>query len=286
MPNVPTGAFNYGGSTTFASLQSPTITAAINQTHPEFQLRYVEPPTGNPSSGKGIEMLLQGQLSFAQSSRAIKKEELKKADRQGFIIAQVPVGIDAIAFYVNPKLINQGLKGLTLAQARDIFTGKIKNWKEVGGPDVAITPFSRNIKDGGTVDFLYGEVLEKQKFGASVKEVRDTTESIRQVAQTPGGIGYASVSEVINQQTINILALAKDANGSFISPCADGICTAINRSDIANDHYPITRRLFVVIKRDGGLNEQAGTAYANILLSGEGQELLKQAGFVALHDSL
>jgi phosphate transport system substrate-binding protein len=282
VPNVPKGIFNYGGSTTFAPLRSQTVVDAINKAHSEFQLRYTEPTIGKPGSGKGIEMLLEGQLSFSQSSRGVKDEEFQRAKNKGFQLEQVPVAIDGIAFYVNPDLINQGLKGITLEQARGIFTGKITNWKEVGGPNLEIIPFSRNLKDGGTVDFVHEKVLEKQDFGTNIKEIRDTTQSLRKVASTPGGIGYATASEVINQHSIRILAVAKEANLPFISPCSDDTCTAVNRTDFIKDTYPITRRLFVVIKRDGRLDEQAGVAYANMLLSDEGQKLVEQASFVAL----
>jgi phosphate transport system substrate-binding protein len=140
IPNVPNGIFNYGGSTTFAPLRSPDVIAAINQAHPQFKLGYIEPPNGKPGSGTGIKMLIEGQMSFAQSSRAVKDDEFELAKKRNFKLEQVAVAIDGIAFYVNTELINQGLKGITLAQARDIFTGKVNNWKDVGGPDLEITP--------------------------------------------------------------------------------------------------------------------------------------------------
>jgi phosphate transport system substrate-binding protein len=283
VPNVPQGVFNYGGSTTFAPLRSPTIVSAISQASPQFQVRYTEPTTGKPGSGKGIAMLLGGQLSFAQSSRALKDEEYAQAKNRGFALEAVPVAIDGIALYVSPKLLKQGVKGLTLAQVRDIFTGKIRNWRAVGGPNLAITPFSRNLQAGGTVDFFYENVMEKQPLGASVKEIRDTTESIRRVATTAGGIGYATAAEVINQQMIRLLPIAKEAGTqSFVSPCVDPTCTAINEKAFADGAYPITRRLFVILKRDGRLDEQAGVAYTNMLLSDEGQKLSEQAGFVPI----
>jgi len=283
VPNVPQGVFNYGGSTTFAPLRSPAVVGTINQAHPQFQVRYTEPTTGKPGSDSGIEMLVGGQLSFAQSSRSLKDEEYAKAKNRGFALEEVPVAIDGIALYVNPRLINQGVKGLTLAQVRDIFTGKISNWQAVGGPNLAIAPFSRNLQSGGTVDFFHENIMEKQPLGANVKEVRNTTESIRQVATAEGGIGYATAAEVINQQLIRLIPIAKeDGSQAFVSPCADATCAAINEKGFADSSYPITRRLFVIIKRDGRFDEQAGVAYANMLLSDEGQKLAEQAGFVPI----
>jgi phosphate transport system substrate-binding protein len=282
VPNVPQGIFNYGGSTTFAPLRSPTILSQLNQVFPQYRLRYTEPPTGSPGSGKGIAQLIDGQMSLAQSSRPVRDQEYASAKNRGFTLDEVPVVIDGVAFFVNPQLMDKGLKGLNLVQLRDIFTGKIQNWKEVGGPDQKIAAFSRNLQSGGTVDFFSETVLEKQPLGAAVQEVRDTTDAIRRVANNPGGIGYASTSESIKQQTIRLVALAKGSAQTYTSPCGDAACTSVNDAAFRAGVYPITRRLFVVIKRDGKLDEQAGVAYANLLLSDEGQQLAKQAGFVPL----
>ena len=277
IPNIPQGSFSYGGSTTFAPLRSNAVISSVNQAHPDFKLRYTEPAGGKPGSGSGIKMLIDGQLSFSQSSRPVKDTEFTQADQRGFKLEQVPIAIDGIAFYVNPEL---SIPGLTLSQVKDIFTGKIKNWQEVGGSNLKITPFSRNAKAGGTVDFFVEEVLGKQALGTPVKEVRDTTQSIREVANTPGGIGYATASEVIGQKTILPLPLAKNATQGFVSPFTD---TVVNKSAFADGSYPLTKRLFVVIKRDGSMDEQAGVAYTNMMLSNEGQELVEKAGFVRLH---
>jgi phosphate transport system substrate-binding protein len=283
LTNVPKGIFNYGGSTTFAPLRSDKIIAAINKIHPEFKLRYTEPLGGKePGSGTGIEMLIEGQLAFSQSSRAVKDKEFDRAKTRGFTIKQIPVAIDGIAFYVSPKLMELGLKGINLEQARKIFTGQITNWEEVGGPNIQITAFSRNLKAGGTVDFFYEEVLKKQQLAESVREVQDTTDSIRKVARTPGGIGYATASEVVNQQTINLIPLAKDTNSDFVSPCANETCKSVNQEDFADGSYPLTRRLFVVIKQDNGLDQEAGNAYANMILSDEGQNFVEEVGFVPI----
>jgi phosphate transport system substrate-binding protein len=282
VPNVPQGIFNYGGSTTFAPLRSPAILNQFRQGFPQYQLRYTEPPTGKPGSGKGIAMLMDGQLSVAQASRGPKDEEYATAKSRGFALDAVPVAIDGIAFFVPPTLMNQGVKGLSLNQARDIFTGKLQNWKEVGGPNLKITPISRDLSSGGTVDFFVENVLEKQPLGSDIKIARDATDSIRQVSAAPGGISFATTAESINQRTIRVLAIAKGSSQNFVSPCGDDTCRSVNNKAFTDGAYPITRRLFVVLKRDGKLDEQAGVAYANLLLSDEGQQLVKQAGFVSI----
>lgn len=278
VPNVPRGTVNYGGSTTFAPLRSNTVVSAISKAHPDFRLRYVEPGSAKPGSGTGIKSLIAGELSFAQSSRPLKDSEYAQAKERGFALEQIPVAIDGIALFANRQL---QLPGLSLAQLRDIFTGKITNWKAVGGPDLKIVPFSRNLQAGGTVDFFRETVLEEGALGQGVREVRDTTDALRKVASTPGGISYATASEVIGQKTVRPLPLSRGTNQT-VAPFSDDANTQVNKAAFANGSYPITRRLFVVVRRDGKLDEQAGVAYANLLLTDEGQRLVEGSGFVSI----
>ena len=285
--NVPLGKFKYGGSTSFAPLRSPAMVSAIALAHPQFQLIYTDPIPHKHGSAIGIKMLLAGQLSFAQSSRPIKETELKQAQQQGFILGQIPVAIDGIAFYVNPQV---SIPGLTLNQIRDIFTGKINNWKQVGGPDLPIIPFTRNPQYSGTADFIKTQVLAGAEFSSNVRQVETTTDSIRLVAKIPGGISYATASEVIGQKSIDPLSLAiinplplsLTDNKDFISPFDINNKDIVNSVAFANGSYPLTRRLFIIIKRNGGVDEQAGIAYANLLFSEEGQLMLQQAGFAPI----
>lgn len=282
VPNVPQGIFNYGGSTTFARLRSPKSIRLITQAFPQYQLRYAEPAMGQPGSGAGIQMLLQSQLSFAQSSRGLKDSELTQAKARGYALEEIPVALDGVAFYVNPKLMNQGVERLTLTQIQGIFTGKIRNWKRLGGPDIKISPYSRTLKSGGTVDFLFENILEQEPFGTNVMTIRDTTEGIRSVSIDPGGIGYASAAESIGQQSIRLLKISKKESENFISPCENSACTTINSKAFIDGSYPVTRRLQIIIKRDGQRDEQAGLAYANMLLSDEGQRLISQSRLVPI----
>ncbi|MDY6939261.1 MAG: PstS family phosphate ABC transporter substrate-binding protein [Cyanobacteriota bacterium] len=282
VPNVPRGLFAYGGATTFAPLHRDEILDRLAKTHPDFTLRYTEPPAGRkPGSDTGIQMLLAGQLSFAHASRPVKTAEFVEAATRGFTLEQVAVAFDGIAIYVHPELEEQ-VPGLTLQQVEDIFSGKIANWNQVGGPDLEVKVFSRNPEAGGTVQYLIDEVLKGTPLALNYREVRDTTESLRRVGATPGGIGYATASTAINQSSVKILPISAGEAGQFISPCTDRTCRAIDSAAFADGSYPMTRRVFVVLKRDGRLDERAGRAYINLFLSDEGQQLVERSGLVPL----
>ncbi|MFB2773116.1 PstS family phosphate ABC transporter substrate-binding protein, partial [Pelatocladus sp. BLCC-F211] len=213
LASVPSGLFHYGGSTTWAPIRK-NLDTEIQTVFPQFQLRYTDPTIGAPGSETGIKMLLDNQLAFSQSSRPIKDEEYQKAQQRGFKLKEIPVAIDGIAIAVHPNL---NVPGLTVNQLKDIYIGKITNWQQVGGPNLEITPYSRRLQEGGTVEFFDENVLEGKKFGANVQFIPTTTEALKEIAKNPGGMYYASAPEVVGQCSVKPLSLGKTAD-KFIPP--------------------------------------------------------------------
>ncbi|MBD0390190.1 MAG: PstS family phosphate ABC transporter substrate-binding protein [Nostoc sp. C3-bin3] len=286
VPNLPEGTFNYGGSTTWAPIRKDVDTVLQNLC-PRFVLRYTQPPSGQPGSGTGIRMLIDNQLAFSQSSRSVKAEENAEARQKGFSLKEIPVGIDGIAIAVNHNL---NVPGLTVAQVKDIYTGKITNWQQVGGPNLPITVYSRTKEAGGTVEFFVENVLNKENFGTNVSYIGTTTEAVRKVAVNNGAIYYASAPEVVPQCTIKSLPLGR-SSGQFVPPYQEpfvpqSACPSkrnqLNSQAFRSGDYAITRNLFVIVKQNGQTDQQAGEAYANWLLTPQSQELIEKAGFVRI----
>jgi phosphate transport system substrate-binding protein len=284
--DVPSGAFKYGGSTSWAPLRL-TVDSAVQAAKPEFQLRYLGPDSGSASSGSGIRMLINDRLAFAQSSRPILESEANKAEQQGKELKQVPVALDGIAVATNPNL---NLPGLTLTQLKGIYTGQITNWSQVGGPNLKIIPYSRPTNSGGTVELFVEDVLEGQTLGANVEFVPTTTQAIRRLAENPGGIYFASAPEVVPQCTIKPLPLSSQGN-NFVAPYQEplvapsqcpGQRNRLNTDAFQQGRYPLTRNLYVIIQQNGQVEERAGEAYTNFLLTEEGQNLIAKAGFVRI----
>ncbi|MEC4816866.1 MAG: substrate-binding domain-containing protein [Scytonema sp. PMC 1069.18] len=285
---IPSGTFKYGGSTTWAPIRE-IVDSAIQAARPELKLAYINPPAGEtPGSSTGIRMLLNNQLDVSVSSRPLNLEEKK----QGLI--EKEVAFDSIAIAVHPKLELQEV-GLTIEQLKGIYTGQITNWQEVGGPNQKITPYTRHPEDGGTVEYFLNDVLEinVEELGVNVETVQDTTSGLRKVGKNLGGIYYASTPEIIRQCTVKTLPLGKTSE-KFVPPykpplTPPDLCLTykdrimVNTSAIRSSEYPITRKLFVVIKQYDQTKWQVGEAYTNLLLTQQGQDLLEKAGFVSVY---
>ncbi|SRR5579883_404187 len=284
--NVPSGLFNYGGSTTWAPIRK-VVDQVIQRDLPQFRLRYTEPTYGAPGSGTGIKMLLNNQLAFSQSSRALQVGEYQEGRQKSSPLKEVPVAIDGIAVAINPSL---DIPGLTIAQIKDIYTNKITNWQQIGGPNLPVLPYSRGQKEGGTVEFFVDNILQNEKFGSAVKFIPTTTQALREVASNRGGIYYASATEVVGQCTVKPLPVGRSSDQLVppykppfvpLSECPQKL-NHLNAAAFQSGEYPITRRLFVIVKQNGQTDQQAGEAYASLLLTNQGQELISKAGFVRI----
>jgi phosphate transport system substrate-binding protein len=276
--DVPQGIFFYSGAMASAGIRSQDMLAKITKAQPQFQITYEDPLIVPPDSGAGIQMTIDGTISFAESFRPLKQSEYDLARSRGFKLKQIPIATSAIAFYTNPNL---NIPGLSLEQVEQIYSGQITNWKQVGGPDLPIVPISQDPDAKASNSFLLqGLSGSDKKFGSNVTIVRDTTNAVRKVAQTPGAIGYGAQPLVVNQKTIRPIGLSQKNSSNYVSPVtASG---KINKQVILDGSYPLIRRIFVILREDGEIDELAGRAYVNLLLSREGQALIDRAGYLSI----
>jgi phosphate transport system substrate-binding protein len=284
--DVPPASFNYGGSTAWASIRQ-LVDSQIQSDRPELQLRYVDPVNASPGSSSGIRMLLDGKLDFAQSSRPLTDEEQAMAKERGFTLEQRQVGKDGIAVVVNPSL---NVSGLTVDQLQQIYLGKITNWNQVGGPNLSITPLSQRPEDADIVIFPSNSDLKGQALGSNVQYVYSTTDAVRQLSKTPGGVYYASARSVVFQCSVKVLLLGSTSS-QLIPPYREPMVSPeqcprqrnqLNTQAIKNGSYPIIANLFVIIKQNKGREQQIGDTYTKLLLTDQGQRAIEQAGFVGV----
>ncbi|GET43554.1 PstS family phosphate ABC transporter substrate-binding protein [Microseira wollei] len=267
--NVPSGLFSYGGSTTWATIRRD-LDPAIQTVWPQFRLRYTHPNQGTPSTGSGIRMLLDNQLSFSHASRPIEDKEYEQAKQRGFTLVEIPVAIDGRAIGVHPSL---NIPGITMQQRDDIYAGKITNWNQLGGPNLRIQRYAVQGDEGENLEI-----------------VPTPTEAIRKVAEDPAGMFEASAPLLVSQCKVKTLSLGRSYNQLIppykqpfvpLSECPSKRNEA-NTEAFLSGEYPLTRRLFVVVKKNNQIDQQAGEAYAQLLLTEQGQEMIEKAGFVRI----
>ena len=271
--DVPSGLFSYGGAFYFASLVAHGMNDTIAQDYPEFNLRYTKPTNQAPTYAHGIKMLLDGELSFAFNGRPLTDQEYVQAKLRNIKLLQIPIAIDGIAVFGNN---NQAVNNLTLDQVQDILTGKITNWQHLGGVNLPIIPILLTPEN---LEILAIHNLES--VSKKTQYAANYTLAVRKVIAIPGTISLASASLIQNQQGIKVFHLAAEDSANYIAPM---IKKKPNLKLFENGAYPLTRRLFIVIRQDGTPEQIAGEAYAQMLLSNQGQEIVEASGFVPLYN--
>jgi phosphate transport system substrate-binding protein len=216
-------------------------------------------------SGVGIAALLNKGTDLANASRKMKPAEVAECLRAyGKRPTEYKVALDGITVYVHES---NPVKDLTLDQLRLIFTGKTKNWKEVGGPDARITLYSRE-NSSGTYEFFKEHVLDGRDFAARAQTMPGTAAIIAAVAKDPNGIGYGGAAY---GKGVKHLAVRQDASSPAIEPTEEAVVKGT---------YPIWRFLYVYVVPDLDKGEVA--EYIRWMRSGEGQNVVKDIGYFPL----
>lgn len=215
-------------------------------------------------SGVGISALISGTTDVAMASRKVKMDEKLKLQDAGKAYKEVVFAKDAISIVVNPA---NKVSQLTREQLEGIFTGKIKNWKEVGGDDLAIVVYSRE-SSSGTYEFVKEHVMKLKNYATTALLMPATGAIIQSVSQTKGAIGYVGLAYV--EKTVKALKVSYDGGKTYIAPSME---TAKNNT------YPITRPLQVYYLTK---SEKTVAPYIQYLLSAEGQKTAENEGYVPL----
>lgn len=209
-------------------------------------------------SGVGINALIAGTADIASSSRAIKEAELGKAAGKGITPKATVVCMDAIALIVNPA---NEVSALTKEQVKDIFTGKITNWKDLGGDDRKIVLVSRD-SASGTFEAFTELALQGAKTNKKALMQASNQGVAGIVATTPGAIGYVGLGYLTDKTKTIVLG--------GVSPTVE---TVLNKS------YVFSRPLFMYTN---GAPEGEVKGYLDFVTSEQGQKIAQELGFVPL----
>lgn len=221
-------------------------------------------------SGIGFAALQSQTTDLCDASRKAKPAEIANCVKvfNGKRPTEYKVALDGLSVYVNPE---NTLKELTVDQIGGIFTGKIKNWKEVGGPDAPITVYSRE-NSSGTYEFFKEHILKGADFAASAQTMPGTAAIVQAVMKDKNGIGYGGAAYGGSSK---LLLVKKDDSSPAIAPTEE---------NVMNGTYPIWRHLYVYVNPNLDKGEIA--AYLNWIRSDEGQKYVKDIGYYPLPKNL
>jgi phosphate transport system substrate-binding protein len=221
-------------------------------------------------SGTGIAALINGTVDIANSSRQIKPEEITAAQQNGIDPVEFVVAVDALAVIVNTK---NPVSELTIEQISDIFTGRITNWKDVGGRDASIVLVSRESNSGTHVYFLEqvvrrGESDNQDIFTAKTLMMPSSVGITSEVGRNPNAIGYDGLGYVTADE--KVIAVAQDSTSPFILPSVE---------TGADGSYALARNLYMyTVGEPGGVIAE----YLDWIRGPEGQKIVARLGFVPI----
>lgn len=218
--------------------EMPEITVEVNQL----------------GSSAGIKDAINGTAEIGLSSRDLKEREIEAG------IKDMPVAYDGMSIVLNNENI---VKNLTMEQVREIYTGKIKNWKEVGGENTPIVVVSR--EDGSGTRETFQDIVGFNSEGLSKEaQISDGSGSIKtMVAGNKNAIGYISFSYVDNSvHAVNI---------DGVEPTAE---------NVQNKSYKLSRP-FLLVYKEGRLSENS-KKFMDFMTSKEGQEIVEKEGLISI----
>jgi phosphate transport system substrate-binding protein len=232
--------------------------------HPDAKIQV----TGG-GSGVGFAALQNKTTDLADASRKIKPAEVAACVKAfGKRPTEYKVALDGLSVYVNEA---NPITELTIDQLDGIFSGKTKNWKDVGGPDAPIVVYSRE-NSSGTYEFFKEHVLKGKDFASNAQTMQGTAVLLQAVAKEKNGIGYGGAAYGSGAKTIKV---KKDDASPAITP---------NEETVLNGTYPIWRYLYVYVNPEIDKGEIA--KYLTWIRSDEGQKLVKEIGYYPLPKNL
>lgn len=242
-------------------MDGSTTVGPIAKAFAEFYMRQnpgVNITVGESGSGNGAKSIINKTCQVANMSRFMKDNEFKAAVDNGIMPVAHVVALDGLPILVHPS---NPVKNLTVAQIRDIYMGKITNWKQVGGADIAIVTVSRDT-NSGTYETFEGLVMNKEKISEKAEYVGSNGAVRQRVQSTPAAIGYAGLGFV--DDTVKALTV----NG--IAPSS---------ATVRNGTYPIARPLYMFTD---GYPKLGSNVYRLVTLSltEEGYNMIKETGFI------
>jgi phosphate transport system substrate-binding protein len=247
------GAVVLTGSNTIGEELAPRLIAEYKKDHPAatFQTEF-------KGTGYGVAAMLGGLSDIAAASRVLTTNEMELARTRNINCNDYTIGSYSVAVIVN---LGNSVGNLTRDQVRDVFTGVIQNWKEVGGSDGPIHLYIRDPISGTHLGFRE-LAMENKPYGASMKTFPSYAAIVQEVAGDANGIGYSSIE----------LSTKPNVKGVSIGGIAP------TSAMVNQGQYPYARVLHLFTDKDK--EAPAAHDFIQFVQSSTGQKLLDQLGFI------
>ncbi len=210
-------------------------------------------------SGNGIKALMEKQCDVAMSSRDMKQNERAAAEKKGVAPVRIPVAVDAIVPVVNPA---NAVSNLSLEELAGIFSGKIRNWKEVGGSDSPIVVVSRDTSSG-TFECWQELIMKKDRVTPKALMQASNGTVVQTVAKNKNAIGY-----------IGLGYLDRSVKGLRVANVEASAATALERK------WPVARELYIFTNGEPGGEIKKLVDY--LLAADKGQKDVAATGYVPI----
>jgi len=280
---VGCGGGDFTQSTTTPSTISGNITIKGSDTMVNLGARWAEEfmkdypkvsisVTGG-GSGTGIAALINKTTDICQASRKMTTDEIAQAEKNGVEPVEFVVALDGLSVVVNPS---NSISELTFQQLSDIYTGKLTNWKNVGGKDASIVALSRDTNSGTHVFFKEYVVQmaglptqnKKLEYGSKVLMMPSSKTGITEVAQNSNAIFYVGMGYVTDE--VKVIKIKRTETDTAIVPSILGV---------RNGSYPVSRPLYLYTN---GQPMDAIKAYVDWVMGTKGQQIVTKLDFVTL----
>lgn len=212
-------------------------------------------------SGTGIAALINGATDICEASRPMKdKEKEMVRSRHGRDVEEIPVALDGVTVYVNQ--VNP-IQSLTKDEIKGIYTGRITNWRQLGGRDERIVAYSRE-NNSGTYIFFKEHVLDNEDYAREVQTLPGTAAVVNAVSKDPASIGYGGVAYASG---IREVPIRPQDSGEPVLPTLE---------TVRSGRYPLSRNLFfyTIGKPAGAVKD-----FIDWVLGPEGQKICQTVGY-------
>ena len=253
------GSLQIKGSDTMVNLCQAWAEAFMAR-HPRMTVAV----TGG-GSGTGMAALIGGTCDVAASSRKMTLQEKTSATAKGRPPREQTVALDGLAVVVHPT---NPVKRLTRQQLADLFSGKIRNWRDLGGHDKTVVLLSREVNSGTHVYFKEHVLGGSQEFAPEALLMPSSQAIADEVATNPDAVGYYGMGYVNPKNAV--VAVANTAADPYVTPSEDAVRSGT---------YPITRPLFLY---SSGEPQGVVKAFLDFVLSPDGQRIVRQTDFVPI----